>query len=222
MGIGFKEATEVMNDLKLYEDKLNMSLCELGNNYLKGDKLMEWLKVNGIILPKGGEQHPKGVVSKLFWESLGFNHTSIDMNGLDGSLKLDLRKELPKDLHNKFDIIYDGGTGEHVDNQYMCFKNVHDITKIGGIMIHVLPKVGHFPDHCQYYFTKDSFNVLEDLCNYKKIRLFEHEADGGIMIWSVLEKTQNDFISKKEFQKVPIQHEAWNFGDRSLYPYAYN
>ena len=95
MGIGFKEATEVMNDIQIYEKKSGVSLCELGNNYLKGDKLMEWLESNDIILQNGGEQHSEGIVSKLFWESLGFNHTSIDMNGLDGSLKLDLRKELP-------------------------------------------------------------------------------------------------------------------------------
>ena len=128
MGIGLKEALHFVDDLKIFENKTNVSICELGNNYLKGAGMTEWLKNNNIDISIGGQQHKKGYVSKKFWEALGFKHTSIDLNGYDGSLMYDLRYPLPSKF-GKFDIIYDGGTGEHIDNQYSLFKNVHNITE---------------------------------------------------------------------------------------------
>ena len=222
MAIGYKEITKLVgNTLLDYDNKKNLQFCELGNNYLKGPKLMGWLEENNINLPIGGEQHPKGVVSKLFWEHIGFNHTSIDMNGYDGSLNVDLRKPAPPHLLNKFDIVYDGGTGEHVDNQYNLFKNCHDMVMEGGIIIHILPKVGHFPGHCSYY-TTDTFKTLNQLNGYEFKELFEHDADGGTMIYSVAQKiTSNPFIDVDTFNNVPITYTKHTANDKVLYPYAY-
>ena len=48
MGIGLKEALHFVDDLKIFENKTNVSICELGNNYLKGAGMTEWLKNNNI------------------------------------------------------------------------------------------------------------------------------------------------------------------------------
>ena len=221
MGIGYREIIPLINTLNKLDGKDDISLCELGNNYLKGDEMIPWLESEGYNFTIGGEQHPTGVVSKTFWNRLGFNHTSIDMNGLDGSLPYDLREDISDKFNTKFDVIYDGGTGEHVDNQYMCFKNIHNITKTSGMMIHVLPKVGHFPKHCSYYYTIETFEVLYELCGYKILELFEHDAWGGTMIYTTLEKNDNEFITEEEFKKVPIEFVDEFSHDRNLYPYAY-
>ena len=221
MGIGYKEIIPLMNTLNKLDGKKNVSLCELGNNYLKGDELLSWLNENGYEFPVGGEQHPGGVVSKRFWTALGFDHVSIDMNGLDGSLPYDLREDISEKFDKKFDVIYDGGTGEHVDNQYMCFKNIHNITAKDGMMIHVLPKSGHFPKHCSYYYTLETFEVLAKFCNYNILELFEHDAAGGTMIYTTLEKTGGEFVTKDEFKKIPIEFVDEFSHDKDLYPYAY-
>ena len=221
MGIGYKEIIPLMNTLERLEGKKDVRLCELGNNYMKGLEMENWLKVNDFNFPIGGEQHSKGVVSKRFWNEIGFIHTSIDLNGLDGSLKLDLREDISGHFEHKFDVVYNGGTAEHVANQYFCFKNIHNITKNNGLMIHILPKTGHFPKHCQYYYTTKSFEVLSEKCNYEVIELFEHSAAGGTTIYATLQKNDNDFISKEDFDDVPIDFVDEFSHDKSLYPYAY-
>lgn len=223
MSIGYKEIIPLMNTLQDFEDKKNISFCELGNNYMKGHEMDTWLKSVGFNFPIGGEQHNKGVVSKTFWSQIGFDHTSIDLNGFDGSLKLDLREDISVKLNKKFDIVYDGGTGEHVENQYMCFKNIHNITNDGGLMIHILPKVGYFPLHCQYYYTIESFKILSKICDYELVEIFEHEADGGIMIYSTLKKSKShqDFVDLETFKSVPIHFVSDKSNDKLLYPYAY-
>ncbi len=221
MGIGYKEVIPLLNSLQKFQGKKNVRLCELGNNYMKGLEMGNWFRMNDFNFPVGGEQHSTGVVSKSFWDKIGFIHTSIDLNGLDGSLKLDLREDISGHFEEKFDIIYDGGTAEHVDNQYMCLKNIHNITRDGGLMIHILPKVGYFPKHCKYYYTMDSFKVLAELCNYEVLELFEHNADGGVMIYCALKKAGNEFIDEDNFKSVPIDFIDEHSNDRDLYPYAY-
>lgn len=223
MGLGYKEITKLLSTTFVeLKEKENITFCELGNNYLKGPKLMEWLKDNDFDLPIGGEQHPQGVVSKLFWEKVGFIHTSIDMNEYDGALHVDLRTPVPVELVNKFDIVYDGGTGEHVDNQYNLFKNCHDMVKVGGIVVHILPKVGSFPGHCSYYYTVETFNKLGNLNSYNIKELYDHDADGGLMVCAVFEKVLNKpFISEEEFKTVPITYTSYSARDKGLYPYAY-
>ena len=221
MGLGYKEAVPLLNTLKELDGKENISFLELGNNYMRGDETINWVKSLDLDIPLGGQQHKNGFVTKYFWTKIGFNHTSIDMNGLDGSLNLDLRKDLSEVFPEKFDFVYDGGTGEHVDNQYMCFKNVHNFTKPGGLMCHVLPKVGTVPGHCQYYYTLESFKVLAEICEYEVKELCEHEAVAGAMIYATLRKKDNDFISEEEFKKVPIHYVEGQSNDKALYPYAY-
>ena len=89
------------------------------------------------------------------------------------------------------------------------------------MMIHILPKVGHFPKHCSYYYTIETFEVLSELCGYKILELFEHDAWGGTMIYTTLEKNDNEFITEEEFKKVPIEFVDEFSHDRNLYPYAY-
>ena len=78
------------------------------------------------------------ISAKLFFEHLNYNHTSIDINGDDGSLQFDVRRDdLYKQLSFKFDVITNLGFTEHVGegdveenllrNQYVMFKNMHEL-----------------------------------------------------------------------------------------------
>ena len=52
-----------------------------------------------------------------------------------GTLVLDLNfDEAPKDHWNKYGLVTNHGTSEHIMNQYNVFKMMHDFTRPGGVM----------------------------------------------------------------------------------------
>jgi hypothetical protein len=74
--------------------------------------------------------------TKYFFEHMGMKHVSVDLNGMDGSLALDCRRDITGNL-SRADIITNIGFSEHVGegdlesnivrNQYTMFKNMHDL-----------------------------------------------------------------------------------------------
>ena len=220
MGYSMRELTKIVPLLSKHSDKTVM--CELGNSYIKGKEVTNWLYAQNLRdIPIGGEQHSKGIVSKHLWERIGYEYLSIDMNKLDGAHYFDLRKKLPTYLKNDFDIVLDVGTIEHVDNQYMAFFNVDYMTKVGGINIHFLPKVGTWPQHCKYYFDTDNFEKLADICGYDILNISEEYHDAGTWIFAALIKGDKEFPTEEEFETVGIHHTDQVSFDRKIYPYAY-
>jgi len=114
---------------------------------------------------------------KDYYTRLGCNHTSFDLNGEDGALRVDLSQliEEPKWIGH-FDIITNSGTTEHVEpyeSQYECFTNLHNWLKVGGISVHILPdadelnRSGRWKNHCNNYYSKTFFQALADNNGYR-------------------------------------------------------
>ena len=74
-----------------------------------------------------GNQRFGSVAAKTVYQRKGVIHTSIDINGLDGAIPLDLDTPIPANMRQKFRVVTNYGTSEHVNNQYSAFKNVHDL-----------------------------------------------------------------------------------------------
>lgn len=132
-------------------DYKGLKWCELGNQLMIDDDDV----VTGS--------------AKDVYISLGVDHISIDINGKDGSFPVDLDLPLPFILLDQFDVVTNYGTIEHVNNQYQVFKNTHDMCRKGGIMIHILPLVGTYPGHCQYYYSEEFMIGLARVCGYTLI-----------------------------------------------------
>lgn len=162
-----------------------IKMCELGNQ---------------IILAK------QPIVAKEYFVSLGMIHVSIDMNGLDGSLQLDLSNPI-SELIGEFDVITNFGTSEHILNQYQVFKNIHNFTKIGGFQVHAVPLVGHWERHCPYHYGKNFFDQLAKLSNYEiqdtQILSFRKNQNKELLL-SILKKTSDLFVSEKDFYTCEI------------------
>ena len=75
--------------------------------------------------------------AKYFYESLGIlEYQSIDINSNYGAIGHDLNKPFEdKSKFNKFDIVTDHGSCEHVFNISECYKTMHNLTKPGGYII---------------------------------------------------------------------------------------
>ena len=65
--------------------------------------------------------------SEKFFEKLGFSSVdSMDFSDFENaSIIQDLSADLPKKLERKFDVIYDGGTYEHIFDLPTAYRNIH-------------------------------------------------------------------------------------------------
>ena len=111
-----------------------------------------------------GNKRKGDLIYKHVFESLGFRHVSIDTNGLDGALALDLRK--PLNL-GTFDMVTNFGTTEHVsvnDNkgQEACWKNILEAMHVGSVLVSVTPLPGapRWSRHGRWYPTIAFFEEL--------------------------------------------------------------
>lgn len=74
----------------------------------------------------------------------GFRYTALDIFHATNTILFDLNLHAPGPaLKNRFDLVMNFGTTEHVINQLRAFQTIHDLTRVGGIMYHDLPMAGY-------------------------------------------------------------------------------
>jgi len=111
----------------------------------------------------------KRISSKILWKKLGLKESVfIDADGVHDSLSYDLNLDIKQEYNfdKKFDVVTNFGTTEHVFNQYQVFKNIHNLCKKDGIIIHSLPIQGAW-EHGMYNYHPNFFFALADKNNYK-------------------------------------------------------
>lgn len=111
---------------------------------------------------------PNNLPASLFYGWLGIKkYASIDSNGKKNSLIFDLNEDLgiKYNFNQEYDLVTNHGTIEHIFNQYACFKNMHDLTKNDGYMLHWLPFGGHI-NHCFFNYHPQFFIDLALANNY--------------------------------------------------------
>lgn len=81
-------------------------------------------------------------IARPFWEWLGFRYASVDVEGNE-SIEIDLNfDECDLPYRGIFDLVTNYGTTEHVANQLNAFKVIHDLARVGGVMVHHVPLQG--------------------------------------------------------------------------------
>ena len=100
---------------------------------------------------------------KEAFERLGIHHISVDMNGQDGALKLDLRQPLNLGM---FDMVTNFGTSEHVSEQEPVWRNMIEAVKLGGFLVSHTPLTGWrghgmFYPSVKFYIDLARFNGFE-------------------------------------------------------------
>ena len=170
--------------------------------------------------------------AKYFYNSLGLeSYNCIDINDQFNSINHDLN--LPyndNSKFNKYDVVTDYGSCEHVFNISECYKTVHNLTKPGGFIIIAQ---GTYKGNGYFLFDKSFFDGIAAANNYKVIYSSyivmpgTKTQDGSshqfhipqseylfntlninmlsnVAIYNVMQKT-----SKDEF-KIPYQHDFMN------------
>jgi hypothetical protein len=110
-------------------------------------------------------------MAELLWRWLGYDYASIDIDGTPGCIPLDLNYDsVPDAQRGQYHIVTNFGTTEHVANQCNAFKVVHDLTALGGMMMHNVPAQGMLT-HGLVNYTHKFFWMLARSNGYDVIKL---------------------------------------------------
>lgn len=159
-----------------------MGICKYQRDYVRdfaltkasGKEMMEL--GDQVINPTLAEEIGFNV-AKPYYSSLGYKHTSVDTNGNNGAIPHDLTKE-NKSFENKFDVITNHGTSEHIIDQYSLFKNLHDWGNLGCVYVHVVPMdseehkelIGRpWPRHGFWEYNTNFWVDLAEACGYELV-----------------------------------------------------
>lgn len=96
---------------------------------------------------------------QTLFQALGFEDVkSLDYSDFEGAdIVWDLNTPIPDKYWDTFDVIYDGGTAEHVFNFPEVLANIHRLLKKNGCIIHVSPSHNHV-DHGFYMFSPQVYS----------------------------------------------------------------
>lgn len=174
MGI-LKEPAQFVKDLKL---PAGFSVCELGNQMMAGGAM--------------------GVPAEPFYRKLGCGrYESIDANG-NGTYTHDLNTPLPwvvpgpdRKWFERFDLVTDFGTGEHIFDQAQVWRTLHTLTKPGGVLLIDRPSFG-YETHGYYVLTRE---LIEDIAR----------ANAYHMIWGAERPTPRGTLLGVAFRRTSLE-----------------
>ena len=153
--------------------------------------------------------------------------TSLDINGRDGALPLDLSRPLNSSLHHllgKCDVVTNFGTTEHVGeseyieeregyermdiwaSQYHAFRNIHGLVRDGGIIINMVPAAGCWPRHGAVEYEPRFFYALARSAGYDVRNVSLHRPDHDWseaeehLFWRLLEEA----LAQRSLQLPPF------------------
>lgn len=165
MGLSFQAGYALKKISEYPESKDYKTVMEYGcqtiskESYLKLKVIFPNLNINFI-----GEY----VSAKELYNLIGFKYNSMDANGEHDSLIVDFNENIQSKYNftEKFDLCTNLGTSEHLIGQVNFFKNIHNTTKVNGIMLHVLPMEGYL-NHCYFNYHPNFFYDLASSNNYE-------------------------------------------------------
>lgn len=87
----------------------------------------------------------------VFFRLLGIDDVqSMDFSDFEGSEVVhDLNEPVPENLHEKYDLIVDGGTIEHIFDTRMVLSNISKMLRPGGRIVHLTPS-NNYTNHGFY------------------------------------------------------------------------
>jgi SAM-dependent methyltransferase len=148
---------------------------------LVGNTMLEFGgKINGLL------------TYKAFFETQGFRHVSLDWNGQHGALVRDLRQPQWPEF-GQFDMVCNIGTSEHVSDQRGFWRNVHMLTKVGGVYVGQCP----YHDgrswwwHGEWYPTEEFYWDFADFNGWTIERIGTDRPEPFKNLYCRLRKTQD-------------------------------
>lgn len=121
-----------------------------------------------------------GDFAEPFFHTLGAKQVeSIDYNDYEkASIIHDMNMPIDNNLKEKFSVVVDGGTLEHVFNYPVAIKNCMDMVKIGGHLVLMTPANNYF-GHGFYQFSPELFfSLLNEQNGFDETQIFTQNNYG--------------------------------------------
>lgn len=147
------------------------SVLELGRMsvYATHEELQRWAREQSVDLAAGfpatlshqPELARHGCLDdRTFFRLLGFDRVEsadvADWEGVDHVL--DLNQPVPEGLRERFDVVFEAGTIQHVFDLRRVFANLHALVRPGGRVIHGMAPSSNHVDHGFYMFSPTLFH----------------------------------------------------------------
>jgi len=179
------------------------SILQLGRQklFFEVHQFKRWAKLHNVELAKDcsngnlreNESVQGGRMNDAdFFEAIGFDTVeSCDYSDFQGADHVfDLNVPVPEHLHNKYDVILDSGTSEHVFHLPQVLENIYAMLKVGGRVIHLLP-ASNWVDHGFYAFSPTLFHDYYTANNWsiETSRIIELTRRHNIDPWRIYDYT---------------------------------
>lgn len=152
-----------------YRKPFEGRLLELGRNtiYLTMDEVRQWAEQHSIALQPTQPRlsnitecaQANCIDDVTLFSSLGFREIdSCDISASEGpTLVHDLNNPVPESFHDRYDVIIDSGTTEHIFDLRSVLANIHRMLKVGGRAIFMTVPSSNYVDHGYYMFSPQLF-----------------------------------------------------------------
>lgn len=160
MGISLVTALRLIDLIGTLPDR--GYLLTLGRQNLKlGRRPGQQAAVKERLVAAGFDCEPSDLVqddtyADTFFKVLGFDSVAVmDVSDFEAAdILQDLNAPIPPELEGRFDMIFDGGTTEHVIDVTTCLGNIFHMLAPGGLFVSVVPANNWFA-HGFYQFSHD-------------------------------------------------------------------
>jgi len=125
---------------------------------ISASELVSVFKTEGFypkLSPKNWRESGSHILPECFFQALGFESVdSLDVSNTEGaSIILDLNlSQTPHELIGRYDVIFDGGTLEHIFHLPNALARCADMLRAGGAFVHIGP-MNNYVDHGFYQFS---------------------------------------------------------------------
>jgi len=148
MGISINIALQMARCTHLLEGKTNGIMLGRQKMHFRDNWTRRFIRGLGQLNIEASEDDlfQEDGFCETFLKTIGWPPLeSLDFSDIEGAEYIhDLSKPVPANLKKKFDVIYDGGTTEHVFDIATSFRNVHKMLKDDGIFISCVGTDGWF------------------------------------------------------------------------------
>lgn len=146
------------------------AVVELGKMFVFFSQggLETWARLHGVELadvPAALSHDPalaaRGCLDdRSFFRLLGFDEVvSCDATRWEGAdVVCDLNQPIPEELLGRFDCAFEGGTIQHVFDLPQVFRNIFDLLRVGGRVIHGMSPSNNHVNHGFYMFSPTLFS----------------------------------------------------------------
>jgi hypothetical protein len=150
------------------------SICDIGATQLFGDKDQTASRAflsfyaDRFAKAKRPEDVSPEILRKITQDGFlgdllllaGFEYKALDIFHATNTILFDLNIHEPGPaLVERFDLVMNFGTTEHVFNQLRAFQTIHALTKVNGVCYHDLPMAGYL-NHALYRYDPLFFSTV--------------------------------------------------------------